>query len=449
METSILDFCKIKFRSLLRPLVVNKTILYSGVADWFVFSLFVLPSYFGIRLVFFDLTAIRFFEILLLIGILKKDQRKKDFISLLRRCSNNMYVFLYMFVVTYTNLIHPSVNTIFYWITNVVLVIYLVSYLVVYEYGIEKFLAKIRKCVWIIVCLSPLELIIGKSPFSLLDTLNKSVTASRFGSTRITGNCTTPNGYAMFLMILLPLFCYDWKKNKINLGKNKILISIIALNIILTGSRLTMGTLVLGLVLCFFLQPRTQLKKSLMFCAIALPVLGAIIYLLRDISFFQSILRTFFSAVDEILNTNYSVKFGADAHMLYNSSHYRELLWENTILGDWLNPWLGRGGNYRFGMYIDGYRIFSVDNFYVGQYITYAWPGVITWLLMSLSFFRDMLVCFIRKNILGFVMMVSFICYYISLWYLDQLQTYMCMAALFGIIYGTRYKERYKVNSTR
>lgn len=52
------------------------------------------------------------------------------------------------------------------------------------------------------------------------------------------------------------------------------------------------------------------------------------------------------------------MKFGADAHMLYNSSHYRELLWENTILGDWLNPWLGRGGNYRFGMYIDGYRIF-------------------------------------------------------------------------------------------
>ena len=31
---------------------------------------------------------------------------------------------------------------------------------------------------------------------------------------------------------------------------------------------------------------------------------------------------------------------------------------------------LGRGGNYKFGMYVEGYRIQSIDNFYVGQYIT-------------------------------------------------------------------------------
>lgn len=347
-----------------------------------------------------------------------------------------------MCIVIGTNLIHPSLSTIFYWVTNVVLVIYLIAYLIVYEYGIELFLEKIRKCVWIIVCVSPLELVIGKSPFSLLDTLGKSSVTSRFGSARIMGNCSTANGYAMFLMILLPLLCYDWKKNRINLGKNTGLLALMALNIFLTGSRLTIGTLILGLVLCFFAQPRLQLKKSLLFCVFIIPIIGMILYVFRDVSFFQGILRTFFSALDEVLGTNYSVQFGADAQMLYNSSYYRELLWKNTVLGDWLNPWIGRGGSYNFGMYIEGYRIFSVDNFYVGQYITYAIPGVITWLLMSISFLCDMIACFLKKNMLGFALAVSFICYYISLWYLDQLQTYPCMAALFGVIYGVRYMER-------
>ena len=445
MNNVVWDYCQKQYRSLLRPLLVQKKIRFAGVADWFVFSLFVLPSYFGIRLGFFDLTALRLFEVLLLIGIFKNIKRRKDFILLIKKCSNNIFILLYMCIVVVTNLIHPSLNTIFYWITNVVLVIYLIAYLVAYEYGIEVFLKKIKKCVWIIVCISPLELIIGKPPFSLLDTLGKSVATSRFGAVRIMGNCSTTNGYAMFLMILLPLLCYDWKRNRINLEKNAMVLFLISLNIFLTGSRLTIGTLILGLTLCLFAQPKEALKKVLLFSVFMIPILVIILYVCRDVSFFQGILRTFFSALDEVLGTSYSVQFGADAQMLYNSSYYRKLLWENTVLGDWLTPWIGRGGSYSFGMYIEGYRIFSVDNFYVGQYITYAFPGVITWLLMSLSFLCDMISCFIKKNMIGFVLVVSFICYYISLWYLDQLQTYSCMAALFGMTYGIKYLKRQRL----
>lgn len=436
MRITIWDFCVIKILELLRPLFVHKKIRFTGVADWFVFSLFVLPSYFGVRLAFFDLTAVRFFEILILIGILKNVERRKQFICLVKNCQNNIFILAYMCIVIYTNLIHPSLNSIFYWITNFVLIIYLVAYLVIYEYGVEEFFDRIKKYTWIIVCISPLELIIGRTPFSLLDTLGKSIVASRFGSARIVGNCTVANAYAMYLMILMPICCYDCGKKRIDIGKNKFLLMLIALNIFLTGSRMSIGTLIVGFIVCIFVQPRQQLKHTLLFLLIALPVFLGVLYLGQDISFFQNIIRTFFSAVDAVLDSNYSVQFGANEQTLYNSTYYRELLFENTILGNWLNPWLGRGGGYNLAMYIEGYSIVSVDNFYVGQYIAYAWPGLIAWILMSLSFFVRMIRMIIHKEMLGYILMVSFVCYYISLWYLDQLQTYPAMAAIFGVTYG-------------
>lgn len=448
MNNVVWDYCQKQYRSLLRPLLVQKKIRFAGVADWFVFSLFVLPSYFGIRLGFFDLTALRLFEVLLLIGIFKNIKRRKDFILLIKKCSNNIFILLYMCIVVVTNLIHPSLNTIFYWITNVVLVIYLIAYLVVYEYGVQLFLENIKKYIWIIVCISPLELIIGKSPFTFLDTLGKANPSIRFGAARIMGNCSTANGYAMFLMICLPLLCFDYKKKCVDLGKNKLLLMLVALNIFLTGSRLTIGTLMLALILCTFVQVRQKLSNMLLFLVIVVPILGVVIYVLRDISFFENMLRTFFSAIDAVLGSSYAVQFGANEQTLYNSTYYRQLLFENTILSDWLSPWIGRGGNYNFAMYVEGYNIVSVDNFYVGQYITYAWPGLILWLLMSISFFFLMLKLVVGyKDMLGYVLMVSFICYYISLWYLDQLQTYPIMAAVFGLTYSNLIIKR-KMRST-
>ena len=208
-------------------------------------------------------------------------------------------------------------------------------------------------------------------------------------------------------------------------------------NIFMTGSRLTIGTLLLGFFLCLINLSRNQFYNFIKVMIVIIPVTVMLIYCLKDTSFIQSLLRTFFSAIDEVLNTNYAVKYGADATTLYNSSYYRELLWKHTILGDWLNPLLGRGGNYKFGMYVEGYRIQSIDNFYVGQYITYAWPGVITWLLMSGSFLIQSIKNWIRrKSAFMAVISISIICYFISLWYLDQLQTFPFMMAIFGIEYA-------------
>ena len=145
----------------------------------------------------------------------------------------------------------------------------------------------------------------------------------------------------------------------------------------------------MGFFLCLINLSRNQFYNFIKVMIVIIPVTVMLIYCLKDTSFIQSLLRTFFSAIDEVLNTNYAVKYGADATTLYNSSYYRELLWKHTILGDWLNPLLGRGGNYKFGMYVEGYRIQSIDNFYVGQYITYAWPGMYYMVINVRKFFNS------------------------------------------------------------
>lgn len=434
----------IQSHKLLRRLIYpGCKVNYHGVADWFLFSVFVLPSYFGIRLVFFDLTAVRFFEILLIYMILRNPYRRREFINMIKNCPNLIWMVMYVAVVTYTNVLHISINTILYWLTNCILLWGCMLYLIINEYGIDIFLQKIKKYAWILCGLSPIQIITGFSPFAVLDTLGKVTTTSRFGEIRIMGNCTVANGYAMYLTILLPIICYDYKGKKINLWKNFALLMGIIINVFLTGSRLSVGIMLLEIFLCGIMQYKKQLKQSFMAILIGIPILILILYSLQNVSFVRGLLRTFFSFYDEIMKTNYAVQFGADSKILYNSTYYRELLWKNTIGGGWLNPWLGKGGSYNFGLYVEGYRIYSCDNFYVGQYIAYGIPGVVTWLLMSASFLiQSIKSVLLNKNKLMWVLTVSIICYYISLWYLDQLQTFPYMMGIFALVYSERYRER-------
>ena len=428
------------FRKLVYP---GFRLSYAGVCDGFLFSMFIIPSYFGIRLGFFDLTAFRLFEIFLIILVWKKAERRNEILRMARKCPHTIYIIIYLFIVTYTNLYHPSISTIFYWLMNGALAFFLIAFLIINEYGAEGFLRRIRTYTWILCLLSPLELLLRRSPFSFLDTLGKSSTTLRFGTVRIMGNCTTANGYAMYLCILLPFICYDIKRKRVDVMKNIWLVILLLLNVFLTGSRLSVGIGILEVVLCLLAQDKKATLKFFLTIPIVLPIVAAVLFLLRGVPFVNSILLAFFSAFDEIFNTSYSTNFGADATMLYNSSHYRDLLVEGTFGGNWLNPLLGRGANYAFSMYIDGYYIKSVDNFYVGQYITYAYPGLIAWLLMSLTFVISAIRNLIKNHCaLMWAALVSIVCYFISLWFLDQLQTFPIMFAVFGLVYASSVLNR-------
>lgn len=73
---------QLRQRSPLRKFILpGMRLSYYGIADWFLFSLFVLPTYFGVRLGFFDLTALRLFEILLLWCIFKDKKNEVNLLS--------------------------------------------------------------------------------------------------------------------------------------------------------------------------------------------------------------------------------------------------------------------------------------------------------------------------------------------------------------------------------
>lgn len=420
--------------NLFSKLWIDGKITFSGIADWLLFSFFIFPTTFGIRLVFFDLTAFRFFIIIIMYMILKSPRKREEFWDVIRHCKNLYFIGAYIFVVAYTNLYHGEINQTLYWSINGVLLFLVLSYLIQYHYGVELFIKRIKAYTWILCIISPLELVLGFAPFTLLDILDKGIqTSTRFGSIRIMGNCTTNNGYGLYLLMLLSIICIDYKRKKVDIINNLLLIVLVLLNILLTGARLATGLVILLLVLLTLFTNKKEMKKLLIIEGVLVVLALGILVMFQNVSLFSGIIRTLLTAVDTILNTSYSVAYGADETILYNSSYYRALLYQNTILGDWLNPWLGRGANYSFRMYVEGYYIYSIDNFYVVQYIYYAWPGLITWFVMSLAFFENAL-C-MRKNIAK-ALAAGMVAYFIGLWYLDHLQTFPFMFAVFALIYS-------------
>lgn len=408
-------------------------ISFRMIANLFIISLLIIPSYFGIRIGFFDLTALRVIEILLYFSIFSSGRKRQEFISLLKHCKHIVWIALYAVIVIYTNLFHLSLNTIFYWFTNVFMVLFAVMYLLRYEYSPEQFLSLIYKCLLFVCLLSPLELVIGKSPFLYLNTLGKEVgSVQRFDAMRIKGPCWETNSYGLYLMIFFPFICYDVRQKKIDLCSQPLLLVLFIVNIFLTGARLAIGQLALSVFLILILSGKKEVKKALLFAGVFMPAVLLFLIIFRD-GMAQGIWRTIFSAVDFIFNTDYSVRFGAQADILEDSAYYRELLFNNTILKNWPDPLLGRGGAFNFHLYIEGYDIKSIDNFYVAQYVTYAWPGLIAWIFMSVSYFTDSVKKAVKNINLAKLFAICWICYFIGLWYLDQLQTFPLMMIFFAL----------------
>jgi len=425
-----------KYIKTCRKLFINGCLTFFGVADWFLFGLFVAPTYFGVRAFFFDLTLLRLFEVLLLIMILRNKRRAKDLWGVVTRCRYWPWMALFFAIVFATNLYRLSVNTIMYWLTDALLPFILCSYLILYEYGIERFLNKIKRFVLIVTVISPLQLIIKYPPFLVLNTLNKELRLKeRYGYQRLMGNCTVSNGYGLALLLLLPLCCYDPYTKKIDIAKNRRLIILICFNAIMTGTRLAFGALFLTFLLLFLAMDKKSQQRFILRFALLIPAAYLVCVFISNASFMQSLLSSFFSVVDAVFHTSFSGAYGADTIQLYNSARYRELLSQNTIFSDWLNPLIGRGGSYRLHMYVEGYDIKSVDNYYVGLYIAYALPGLISWLCMFIRLWVAAIGRFFTKrDALCVVLAVSIGVYCLSLWYLDQLQTVKIVMVVFALI---------------
>lgn len=399
-------------------------IMFKRITLIFLFVYIVLPQYFGINTPGFDLTAQRIAVLVLFFIVLENKRKSKLFFQLIRNFELLPYICIYMFVCLYTAVFRHHIGSFAYPLIEFLAMFLLIFY--VNEY--LEFDSIINIICIFSFCLSVLGIIeygTHHTPFLYLETIKGLFSGGgmRSGSYRVVGPANHPLGYGLMLIIFIPIACLNSKKDKVDILYRPFLLLLLILNVFLTGSRSTLAVAILELFFLFLFQGRNCKKKSIVYILIFFVLFSIFLMISYKTSFSRYILRQFTSVIDEIFKTNYAVNFGANATVLSNSSEYRKYL-PKIFTESFLNPLIGRGSGYTFRWYVDGFYIESIDNFYVALFIRYAYPGMITYILIIIRALISLVrTIFYAHSGTCKVLLCSLLCYFINLWWLDTLQT--------------------------
>lgn len=402
----------------------------------FFFSIFFMPDYFGIKLgVAFNMQ--RILLIFIWCWIFRVEFRKKKMLSIIVENKTNVFIALYLFVCFYTMVLRVDIGTFMNPLIDYIAVFYTTIYFMQTEWTVKDFIKFITKIGYMLCCLGIVEAIVKKPLFGILETIPGMFvgTVIRDGSYRIMGPAHHPLGYGLFLLILFPLVCYDEDNNKINIFKNMPLVVLIFLNVLLTGSRSTLGIMAIEMLMLAIFSEKIEKKLYLM-----MGIWGLILITLLSILFFntavvQALLGRLATTIDGAFGTSLASHLDLHSASLKDSSQYRSYL-PLIFKLDWLNPILGRGNSYSFGWHVGGYWIVSIDNFYVGQYIKIAYPGLITTVLLCLANVKNAIIGMIKtKDAFYKCLFIIFFAYFLNLWWVDSLGTLDYIFVLFGILY--------------
>ena len=341
----------------------------------FMFALYVMPQYFGIANPIFDLTIVRMFIIFLLIFIVFDYDRSNDFVDLIKKERLTKVLIPYFAVISYTMVLRVDINAFLNPFIEF-LELYLMIYIIRDSLGVEKTVKLVIGFIYLLVILGFVEAIMQESPFAMLVTI-KGIYTGRYirgGNYRIMSNCAHSLGYGLLLVTAMPFAGYDVKDNSFNIFRRPLLLFGIAANIFLTGSRSSLGVMGVELFLMFVFSDRKNLKNNIIIAVSSVIGFAALLFCIQGTSLGKYILLQFTSLIDTLFNTSYSVKYGADLNLLKSSSAYRDQL-KGIYKLDWLNPILGIGRKRGFSSVVNGHVIKSIDNFYIAEYVRYAYPG--------------------------------------------------------------------------
>lgn len=412
----------------------EQTHAFYKVSILFTFAYFTLPQYFGIQVAGFDFTAQRICMLILCLYIFDSGKRVQELWKIIVTCKYTPFIALYMFVLLYTAVYRGNVNTFLYSFIEF-FCMYLLIYIIRDVFGVERFVKILLKFIYVLCILGIFEYIFQKSFFSYLEMIPGLFTGGmiRSGSYRIMGPCNHSLGYGLLLVTVVPFACIDFVNNKLNLLENKFLFLLIGVNVFLTGSRSTLAVFALEVILFILFSSKEKRRKVILNFAVIIVVTAVLLLCTQNLAFSRYILMQVWSVIDELFGTEYAVNYGASVTTLANSSDYRDLLPKIFTL-NWLNPIVGRGSVYQMSVNIEGRYIKSIDNFYVAQYIRFAYPGLITYLLLLLSVLINMLVSWKKTKFGPFCcVLIGCICYFINLWWVDTLQTIKYVYILFAI----------------
>lgn len=407
---------------------------FSSISMAFFFTLYILPQYFGIPFPLFDFTALRIMIIVMFLFILGIKQRQQDFFKLIAKAPYSIVLIPYLIVLIYTTVLRADVNA-FLNPAIELISFYLLVYVIKNCFGVNKTIVYILIFSYILSILGLVEYVIQRSPFSYLETIH-GLSSGRFirsGYYRIMGPAIHSLGYGLILVTMVPIVCYDIEKEEINIFRHKLLFIMIAANIFFTGSRSTLSVFMLEIAILALLSTKLNKKKLILKGSLFVAFFVASLFILQHTSIAQYILLQITSVIDELLGTTYSVQYGADLNALGSSSNYRDQL-KYIFQVDWLNPLLGIGRKRSFSCEINGSFIYSVDNFYIAEYIRYAYPGMICYVIFLLYFLIRMLKnSFQKKSQISKMLLTGSLCYCINIIWLDSLQTLKYLYILFAI----------------
>jgi hypothetical protein len=240
-------------------------------------------------------------------------------------------------------------------------------------------------------------------------------------------------GYGLMLITMIPVICYDTKKEEINILCHKLLFILTAVNIFLTGSRSTLSVFLVEVIVLALFSTKRNIKKLILIGSVFLVVFVSILVIFQNSSLVRNILLQITSVTDELFGTTYSIKYGANLDALSSSSNYRDQL-KYIFQVDCLNPLVGLGRKRSFSCEINGSYIHSVDSFYIAEFIRYAYPGMISFILFLLYFLMRMIKIIIqKKSHISKMLFAGSICYCINLLWVDSLQTLKYLYILFAI----------------
>lgn len=402
----------------------------------------VMPQYFGIH-IGYDITCTRFANILIVIYMVCSPKIFSHFCKTTLRCAIFWPAALYLCVAGYTMVFRVDINA-FFLVFLEMLTLFMMIYGIRYVVGYKRAFRWVIYCAYFLSVYGLVEYACGQSLFlKFFKTMSTAVVNSyRSGHYRIMGPCGHALAYGLVLILFIALACLDVERNEINLIKRPVLLVLLLCNVFLTGSRSTLGIAVLEMVLILLFSNRNNIKKSLLGVFGLLMALAVFLLLFNQSGMGRYILGQVTSVIDQFLGTEYAAQFGVSMETLQNSSDYRDVLPEIFKL-EWLNPIVGRGASGFSGAEINGTYIHSIDNYYVLQYIKYAYPGMISYILFML-----VLLCVLIRDIIesgsavSKAVLIGGFCYFFNLWWVDALQTLKYMNIAIAIFYACRLERK-------
>ncbi len=415
---------------------------YRKAAFAYMFALYVLPQYFGIANPLFDLTAVRITIIVLAIFIIGDHKRFEDFKQILVTEKLGLLLIPYLFVLFYTMILRADLYAFLNPFIEF-LELYLLIYVIRDTFGVKQAARIIIGFIYLLVILGVIESITSVSPFSYLVTI-KGIYTGRYirgGHYRIMSNASHSLGYGLMLITALPFAAYDYEKEELNIFRRPVLLGLLVFNVFMTGSRSSLGVMFGELLALFLLSDIKYLKNNMVSVSVVLIAFTFLTFILQKTPFGSYVLLQVTSLIDSFLGTTYSIQYGANFQQLQQSKAYRDLL-KRVFKVDWLNPILGIGRKRGFKSMIDGRKVASIDSFYIAEYVRYAYPGMISYILvlayMGLRMLYDIYKthsAVIRMCFIG----TAFYC--LHLYIADSLQTFKYLYVLFALYLCADKKE--------